>query len=218
MEKLCGELMIQKYKHVIWDWNGTIFNDVVLGIDIINKLLIPRGLETLTVDRYRKVFTIPVKNYYENLGFDFSKESFEVVGKYWMDEYELRKFECGLYPGVVDLMNKIKNLGLGQSILSAYSQHTLEEMVDHFELRKYFTHIVGLDNIYAASKMHLGKDLMKKLGNGKGETLIIGDTLHDFEVAQEIGADCVLVADGHQDKIRLLEATPNVVDSIKSLI
>lgn len=210
--------MVENYKHIIWDWNGTIFNDVNMGIDIINQLLIPRGLKTLTVDVYKKVFTIPVKDYYANLGFDFSKEPFEIVGKYWMDEYERRKFECGLYNGVEKLMNKIQNLGIGQSILSAYSQHTLEEMVDHFNLRKYFTHIVGLDNIYAASKMHLGKDLMKRLGNGKGETLVIGDTLHDFEVASEIGADCVLVANGHQDKNRLLDATKNVIDTIEDLL
>lgn len=209
--------MITKYKHIIWDWNGTIFNDVTLGIDIINKLLIERGLSTLTVELYKEVFTIPVKDYYAGLGFDFSKEPFEKVGKLWMDEYERRKFECGLYNGVEDLMKKNQSLGIGQSILSAYSQHTLEEMVDHFNLRKYFTHIVGLDNIYAAGKLHLGKELMKRLGNGKGETLVIGDTIHDYEVATEIGADCVLVASGHQSKDVLLKTTNNVIDSIDEL-
>ena len=210
--------MIEKYKHVIWDWNGTIFNDVKIGVDIINILLKERELEELTIDRYREVFTIPVKNYYADLGFDFSKEPFEVVGKYWMDEYERRKLECGLFDGVIDLMDKIESLKIGQSILSAYSQHTLEEMVDHFGLRKYFTHIVGLDNIYAASKMHLGIELMNRLGNGKGETLVIGDTVHDFDVAMEMGADCVLVASGHQSKNKLLEATSNVVESIQDLL
>ncbi len=210
--------MITKYKHIIWDWNGTIFNDVELGIDIINKLLVERGLKTLNVELYKEVFTIPVKDYYAGLGFDFSKEPFEIVGQYWMDEYERRKFECGLYNGVEDLMKRIQNLGIGQSILSAYSQHTLEEMVDHFNLRKYFTHIVGLDNIYAAGKLHLGKDLMKRLGNGKGETLVIGDTIHDYEVATEIGADCVLVASGHQSRNRLAAFTNNIVDSILSLL
>ncbi len=209
--------MIENYKHIIWDWNGTIFNDVELGIDIINKLLIERGLKTLNMELYKEVFTIPVKEYYAGLGFNFSKEPFEEVGKLWMDEYERRKFECGLYKDVEDLMKRIQNLGIGQSILSAYSQHTLEEMVDHFNLRKYFTHIVGLDNIYAAGKLHLGKELMKRLGNAKGETLVIGDTIHDYEVATEIGADCVLVASGHQSKIRLLRAANNVVDSIDEL-
>ncbi len=195
--------MIEKYKHVIWDWNGTIINDLDLCVELINGLLIERRLKTLTAESYREVFTIPVKNYYAKLGFDFSKESFEIVGKQWMTEYERRKFECGLYDGVKNVLQKINQLGIGQSILSAYSQHTLDEMVEYHGLTNYFTHIVGLDNIYAASKLHLGKDLMKRLGNGKGETLLIGDTEHDYEVACEIGADCVLIANGHQSKKKL---------------
>ena len=210
--------MILDYKHIIWDWNGTIFHDVSLGVDIINKLLAERSLKPLTVEYYKEIFTIPVKNYYESIGFDFSKESFEFVGKLWMDEYERRKFECGLYEGVAAVMAKIQKMEIGQSILSAYSQHTLDEMVDHYNLKKYFTHIVGLDNIYAAGKLHLGKDLMKRLGNGKGETLVIGDTIHDYEVAMEIGADCVLVANGHQSKQKLLTVTKNVIDSIDQLL
>lgn len=210
--------MIEKYKHVIWDWNGTIFNDVLLGIDIVNKMLLQRKLPTLSVESYRDTFTIPVKNYYEIIGFDFSKESFEDLGKHWMDEYESRKFECGLYESVVNLMEKISSLKIGQSILSAYSQHTLEEMVDHYGLRKYFDHIVGLDNIYAAGKLHLGIELMNRLGNGKGETLLIGDTVHDYEVASEIGADCVLVANGHQSKKVLEECGVKVFDSINELL
>lgn len=217
---LCNKFavaMIEKYKHIIWDWNGTIFNDVELCVDLINELLEPRGLTTVTLAEYKNVFTIPVRDYYAELGFDFSKESFEIVGKQWMDEYERRKFECALHDGVVDVIQRISNLGIGQSILSVYTQHTLEEMVGHFGLTKYFLHLVGLDNIYAAGKLHLGKDLMKRLGNGKGETLLIGDTLHDYEVAAEIGADSVLIANGHQSREKLESSGVVVLDDLAYL-
>jgi phosphoglycolate phosphatase len=210
--------MIEKYKHIIWDWNGTILNDVELCLDLINWLLYSRELPTVDISKYREVFTIPVKNYYEKLGFDFQKESFEKLGRIWMDEYERRKFECNLFDGVDNLLSKINKFGIGQSILSAYSQHTLDELVEHYGLRNYFMHVVGLDNIYAASKLHLGKELMNRLGNGRGETLLIGDTVHDFEVATEIGADCVLIANGHQSKDVLLECGVLVCDSITELL
>ncbi len=211
-------MKIENYKHIIWDWNGTIMNDVDLSVALINGLLVTRGLEALSVASYRDVFTIPVKNYYSKLGFDFSKESFEIIGKEWVDGYERRKFECGLYDSAKNILLKINNMGIGQSILSAYSQHTLEEMVEFYGLTKYFTHIVGLDNIYAASKLHLGKDLMKRLGNGKGETLLIGDTEHDHEVAVEIGADCVLIANGHQSKDKLEKLGCAVYPNLNSLL
>ncbi|MCX6175319.1 MAG: HAD family hydrolase [Ignavibacteriales bacterium] len=210
--------MVEKYKHIIWDWNGTIIDDVDLCVELINWLLKEKNLNTITKEEYKNVFTIPVKNYYAALGFDFDKEPFEVIGKRWMDEYERRKFECMVYDGVVDVMEKINKLGIGQSILSAYSQHTLEEMVAHFSLTKYFSHIVGLDNIYAAGKLHLGKDLMKRLGNGKGETLLIGDTEHDYEVATEIGADCILSSNGHQDREKLEKTGALVIDNIRQLL
>lgn len=211
-------MMLEKYKHIIWDWNGTILNDVELSLDLINGLLRERDIKTITLDEYRKIFTIPVKDYYSIAGFDFEKESFEVVGKKWIEGYEQRKLESKLYSGAINVLQKINEIGIGQSILSAYSQHTLEEIVEHFGLAKYFSHIVGLDNIYAASKIHLGHQLIKKLGNGKGETLMIGDTVHDFEVANEIGADCVLLTQGHQDKNRLIKCGVPVIDDIKELI
>ncbi len=73
-----------------------------------------------------------------------------MIKNYKPDEYERRKFECGLYSGIVGVLDTIQQLGIGQSILSAYSQQTLDQMVDHFGLRKYFDHIAGLDNVYAA--------------------------------------------------------------------
>jgi phosphoglycolate phosphatase len=190
--------MIEKYNHIIWDWNGTIFDDLELSYDIINKMLPKYGLKEFSLKQYREYFTIPVRDYYEKAGFDFSKESFEIVGREWMDEYERRKFECGLSEGVLEIMEKIKSLNIEQSILSAYSQHTLDEMIDHYDIRKYLKYVAGLDNIYAASKLDQGKMLIEKIGAEKGKVLLIGDTIHDLEVATEIGADCVLLSSGHQ--------------------
>lgn len=201
--------MIENYTHVIWDWNGTIFEDVELSHDIICKLMVQYNLKTISIDEYKECFTIPVRNYYEKIGFDFSRESFEIVGRKWMDEYERRKFECGLYSGIMEVLSRIKSLGINQSILSAYSQHTLDEMVDHYGIREYFTYVMGLDNIYAAGKLHLGIRLMELINSGNEKVLFIGDTIHDLEVASEIGAECVLLSNGHQSLSNLKELSSN---------
>ncbi|MBK7104870.1 MAG: HAD family hydrolase [Ignavibacteriae bacterium] len=202
--------MIKKYKHIIWDWNGTILNDLNLCVDVGNNLFRKKNLPTLTVEKYKSIFTIPVINYYIAAGFDFEKESYEIVGKEWMDEYEERKYECSLHDGLIETIEKIKSLGIEQSLLSAYKQDKLVEMTEKFNLKKYFSHIVGLDNIYAAGKLELGINLMKIIGNGHGETLMIGDTIHDFEVSQEIGADCILIANGHQN-VEILKKTGTII-------
>lgn len=209
--------MLEQYRHIIWDWNGTILDDVDLGIEIINRLLSERNLPNITKEKYKNIFTIPVKDYYAKLGFDFEKEPFEVVGKLWIDEYERRKYECSLYEGVPEVMEKIRSVSAEQSILSAYSQRTLEEMAKHYGVDKYCSHIVGLDNIYAAGKLHLGLELLKKIGNENGGLLLIGDTLHDYEVAKAMGADCILLSTGHQSKNVLQKAGVKIIDDIREL-
>jgi phosphoglycolate phosphatase len=209
--------MINHYKHIIWDWNGTLFDDVELCVDIINGILTKRSIAKLSLEQYRDIFTFPVQDYYIKAGLDFSIYPFEELGKEWMDAYQLRRPEANLHKGVNELLDIIKSKKIEQSVLSAYMHDTLIEIVKHFGLAKYFTHLVGLDHIYATSKINLGKDLMSKLGNGKHEVVFIGDTVHDFEVAKEIGSDCILISNGHQSKEKLLECGVNVFNSLEEL-
>jgi len=206
--------MLSNYKHIIWDWNGTLLNDVGLCVDIVNNILVKKNLNPLSIIEYKNIFTFPIRNYYERAGFDFSQYTFEEVGLEWMHEYERRRLECMLHSGVTETLMLLKENRIGQSILSAYPHNTLLEIIAHFSLNDFFTHIVGLDNIYATSKVELGKALMKKISNGNGKVLLVGDTEHDCEVAEEIGTDCVLIADGHQSKQKLLACNVPVFDSL----
>lgn len=206
--------MIKKYKHVIWDWNGTMLDDVELCVEVGNNLFRRKSIPEITVQKYKEIFTIPVEDYYKAVGFTFDEETFEVVGKEWMDEYEERKYECSLHTGLVEVLHDIYEAGIKQSVLSAYKQNKLEEMINRFGLDKYLDNIVGLDNIYAESKLHLGKELIKKLGNGHGETLLIGDTVHDYDVAKEMGSDCILISSGHQTKEKLIQTGTPVFENL----
>ena len=195
--------VIKNYKHIIWDWNGTLFNDTALSLDIINGILVKRNLKTINLEKYRDIFTFPVKDYYEKTGLDFNKYPFEELGIEWMAEYEKRKYEAHLHKGAKEVLTFISKKSKQQSILSAYSQHTLIEIVKYFKIDEYFTHLVGLDHIYANSKIEIGKKLVNKLNNDKSEIILIGDTIHDYDVAVEMGIDCILIANGHQRKEKL---------------
>ena len=77
-----------KYTDIIWDFNGTILDDVDAGIVSVNKLLSDRGLPTIeSKEEYRKVFRFPIIEYYRALGFDFEREPYEVLAPLWVSEY-----------------------------------------------------------------------------------------------------------------------------------
>lgn len=206
-----------KYKHIIWDWNGTLFNDVDFCRKIINKILITENLKPLSINEYRNIFTFPVKEYYRKAGLDFSKTPFEVLGKIFMDEYEVQKYSCDLFNGTIELLKLINEKGIEQSILSAYKQDNLLDILDNYSIKRYFKFIVGLDNIYAGGKAELGLKLMDMIGIDKSQILFIGDTLHDAEVASLMDVDSVLLSIGHQAKEKLINNGSIVLDNLNEL-
>lgn len=210
---------LNNYNHIIWDWNGTLFNDVKLCADIMNVLLTQEYLSNISVQKYKSIFTFPVIDYYKIAGHTFEKKSFEVLGKQFMDEYELRKNNCQLYPGVTELLTELQSKNIKQYLLSAYEQNSLNNILSHFGITNYFNQIVGLDNIYAGGKSHLAHDLALKIRSNSttGNILLIGDTIHDYEVAEEINADCILISHGHQDEERLLKLGIHVVKDFDEL-
>lgn len=209
--------MKNKIKYIIWDWNGTLFNDVQLGVDIINNLLKDNNLPQITFDKYRDIFTFPVSDYYQIAGFDFNKTSFEILGKKFMDEYERRKYEMNLFEGAREVLELARSRGIKQSVLSAYKQDTLVEILNHYKISEYFESIIGLDNIYAGSKEHLGIELRKKLSYNEDEILFVGDTLHDADVAKAMNVKCILISKGHQSQKKLLENGNVVLSDISEL-
>lgn len=206
------------YKHIMWDWNGTLLNDSWMAVMVINETLAKRNMPIIDHDHYQQVFGFPVIDYYRRLGFDFVDESFEVVGTEFINGYESHKFEVVLHSGVREVLGTLTDRGVSHSILSAYKQNTLDELVAHFGLTERFIRIVGLDNHFAESKVSRGVEWMAELGLAPSEVLFVGDTEHDHEVARAIGVDCILVAGGHQTRETLLGTGATVVDSIGEIL
>ncbi len=206
-----------RYTHILWDFNGTLLDDVGTGIVSVNTLLSARGLKTLEgIEEYHKVFGFPIIEYYKRLGFDFDAEPYEKVAHEWVALYLHHVKDARLYDGVTDVLSEIKALGIPQLILSATEKDMLEEQLSSLGIRKYFCEVLGLDNIYAHSKVELGRKWMKRVCPERA--VLIGDTEHDFEVAKAIGADCILVEGGHMPKETLKKCGVTVVKNIKEIV
>jgi phosphoglycolate phosphatase len=191
------------FQHVVWDWNGTLLDDTWLCIDIMNELLAERNLPALTLPRYHEVFDFPVEEYYRRLGFDFTRDPFPVVGAEFIRRYEIRRAETRLHTAARTTLDYIRHLAIPQSVLSAYRHDTLEELLAHFEVRSFFTGVLGSDNVYAHGKIEQGRRWIGERGIDPASVLLIGDTIHDFEVATAMHCRCLLVADGYHPRARL---------------
>ena len=207
-----------KYKHLIWDWNGTLVDDTWLFVDIMNGVLKDRKLNKITIDDYRDVFDFPVQNYYRKLGFDFGKEAFKSSGLDFIKIYENRKFEPQLFNDTLTTLNTLKQSGCTHSVLSAQNIVTLKKSVSYYQLDEMFDYISGLEDHYAIGKIDQGKKLIKNLNFKLDEVAMVGDTEHDHEVAEAMGIKCFLMDRGHNSTQRLQSKNTDVFSSFSTLL
>ena len=204
---------MSKYSHVIWDWNGTLLDDVAWCMKTINALLTKRGLPALdTIEAYHGVFGFPIIDYYRRAGFDFQREPFETLAAEYIAIYHSSEREVALFPGAREILSAFQRRGVRQVILSASELGNLLTQMQPFALDDYFDEILGISDIFAASKVDIGRAYIKRAKPAKA--LLVGDTVHDKEVADALGIACVLVASGHQSKAALLSSGAPVVSQL----
>ena len=204
-------------KTIIWDWNGTLLDDLDLSLESVNVLLKERNIPTLSIEKYKDIFGFPVVDYYVKAGFDFEKEAFEVPAKQYVKLYAAGASELKLFPDVVDTLTFFKENNYRQIVLSAMKDDNLKLMIHNAEISHFFDGIFGIKDNYAREKVSLGKQVVEYLKLNPAECLMIGDTLHDAEVSEQCGFNCILFSGGHVSKQRLETKEKKIINSLSEL-
>lgn len=204
---------LKDHDHIIWDWNGTLLDDLEICVGTINQVLTEWDLPPLTKETYKDVFGFPVKDYYTKIGFDWSKHDWEKVAARFIDIYKAEAKKSSLFSGADVFLKELKSSNKRLSILSASHEHILHDQLKDHQIHHLFDGIYGLNNHYATSKAERGRELIRDSKIPPERTLLIGDTDHDMDVAKELGIDVLIIADGHQSFERLSEQKGQVLKS-----
>ena len=207
-----------KYKYILFDWNGTILDDLIINIEIETCLLEKRGLPDIeSVDFYLDNFGFPIIDFYKKVGFDFTTEKYEDVAAEYATEYEKRLSTATLFSDAEKAFVQLKKYGAKLVIISATEDSVLKKQVKAYGVGKYFESVLGSSDNLGKSKVQTAVDWLRNENAKPEEALFIGDTVHDFETAKAIGCDCILVSRGHNSKRRLLETGCEVLESLTEL-
>lgn len=194
--------------HILWDWNGTLLDDTQAAFDTLNIMLRRRGAAEITMDFYRDRFAFPVRPFYEAIGVKLENEDWDALAVEYHDLYAAQPKR--LNGETVAALSMAADAGVKQSIISALRQDLLERtVVGEYRLGGFFENIYGVDNLDGSSKLERARELAAKIrGEGDADLVMIGDALHDKEVADSLGARCVLCSQGSHAHRRLKRVAP----------
>ncbi len=191
---------------LVFDFNGTLIDDIDICLDLLNKMLKEKGHEgNISKEKYLSIFAFPIIDYYTASGFSFPKDDFPALAKEFDVDYRNGFPELKLFDDVKEVLAYFK----GKKrliVLSATKQDNLDEELKMNGIYDCFDAVIGIKDIYGRSKVGEAKEYFSKTNIDPKEVVFIGDTLHDDEVAKEIGGRSILVSRGHQNEERLKEA------------
>ena len=198
---------MKKISAIVWDWNGTLLNDIDIVLETMNEILKRRNLPQITKRQHREHFGFPVKDYYEFLGFDFAEESFPSVSEEYNKIFLDKIPTCSLNQSIPELLKFFSSSDIPQFIVSAMEHRSLNFSVRALGIHEFFVEVAGLKDFLADSKIKLAQKVASRNSLINEETIMIGDTIHDYEVAKALGWIPVVVASGHQgfERFDLLE-------------
>lgn len=204
--------------YVVWDWNGTLLDDVTVCLAVMDRMLTRRGIAPIgDVGRYREIFTFPVRDYYALARLDMAAEPFVELADEYMTGYRAAAGACPLMEGAAETLDALERMGAVQILASASRQDDLERQVAERGLAGRFSAVLGMTDQLGGGKAGLAAKYLAEKGIDPAEVVFVGDSVHDWEQARELGCKCVLIAAGHQSKARLAATGATVLDDIRRL-
>lgn len=208
-------------EHVVWDWNGTLFDDLHVVVEAVSAGLVSVGAGPITLDDYRTHYTRPVKVFYDRLlGRQVTDEEWQELDRRFHEGYRDLLDGARLTADAHDALELVASRGLTQSLLSMFPHDDLVPLVGRLGIAGYFDRIDGLRGVPGDRKAAYLEAHLRELiaGQDPARVLVVGDTPDDAVAADHVGARCVLYDGGSHHRSELEEAGVPVVDSLVAAV
>lgn len=208
---------VRSVRRVVWDWNGTLFDDLHLVVEAVNGGLSTFGVGPITLDDYRDHYTRPVKVFYDRIfGRVVTEEEWRELDRRFHDGYRELLDRATLAADAAAALEAVRGSGVPQSLLSMFPHDELVPLVEKIGITSYFDRIDGLTGSPGSPKAeYLERHLLQLIGDeDPSQVLVVGDTPDDALAAAHVGARCVLYHNGAHHRHELEAVGVPVVDSL----
>lgn len=209
--------------YLLFDLDGTL-TDSKMGITkCVQYALQFFDIEEPDLDKLEPFIGPPLQNsFMEFYGFDEEK-AMAAVEKYRERFKETGIFENEIYPGIPEMLKKLKARGKRLAVSSSKPQVFVERILEHFEIREYFEVVVGSELDGSRSeKSEVVEEALKQLLGEKPivheKVAIIGDRKYDIEGGRSHGITTIGVTYGYGSMEELKAAKAEyIVRSVEEL-
>ena len=207
-----------RYRLVVFDWDGTIIDSTSLIAECIQLAAADCALEPPTTEQAKHIIGLGIRESVKILFPDLDEASIDAFSLRYRTHYVPRDGEPRLYDGIADVLTELADDARFLAVATGKPRRGLERALEHCGLRHHFHYTRCADEGWPKPHPDMLEKLMSFTGVEAGETLMIGDTTHDLNMAAAAGCDGLAVSYGaHQPHTLDLAPRRAVIDSVKGL-
>ncbi|MDP9126954.1 MAG: HAD family hydrolase [Pseudomonadota bacterium] len=202
-------------KNLVFDWNGTLFDDIHALHASTNRLLELEGHQPVTLDTFRDNYTVPLEDLYRKMGFDQTQVArlMSLENSSFHDSYEAMAETTQLREGARDILihvrdHKVQSVILSNHIVDPICAQLRRLEIDHlfFEVLAYADRATQFRDMTKGERL---RRFMVKHDLSPEHTIIVGDSVEEIHIGREQGFVSVAITGGCASEERLRAENPN---------
>ena len=212
-------------KLVVFDWNGTLLSDTVQSWKAANICLEYYGAKAITLAKYRETFHFPIIHFYKLNGCDVDDVLARKEEAYTAFQSSYEKFAANARTrrGARETLQWLKDNNIATIILSNYVTDKIRDQLKRLKIEHFFQDVSGHDDgmkiLHSTSKAERLSEYMVKRGYRPADTVIVGDSMEEPDIARHLGLTSIGITDGYISEKRLREANPDhTIHNLKQII
>jgi phosphoglycolate phosphatase len=198
------------YSLAIFDFDGTLVDSTPAMVETMKIVTDENRLTDHILERWRSLVGLPISRQMEALFPDKDEQFHNRIIANYRSLYNGNNIKnCPLFPGTIKVLESLKRAGVTISIASSKPKKSIEEVLNHHNLVKYFSLVIGAQEVTNhkphPESVHI---TLSKLDISPVKAIVVGDSLFDLQMARVAGVDSIGITTGPHTYERLLEEKP----------
>lgn len=189
--------MKKSYHFVIFDWDGTLMDSTARIVSSMQQTARIVDEKVPTVEAIKSTIGLSMEAVISQL-FPVAGELLKTnIRDIYREQYvDKDQTPSPLFPGAMDLLGWLESNNVQTAVATGKARHGLSRALTSVGLENYFKHSVCADE--AASKPHpeMVQRLLDLTGCEPDKTLVVGDSVHDINMAKNARVDSIGVTTG----------------------
>ena len=193
------KLAPRRFPFIVFDWDGTLIDSTTHIAESLQNACRDLGQPVPTDVDARYVIGLGLTDALRHVAPSLAVHRHSELAARYRHHFTSRDTTLSLYAGARDLVTELGAAGFLLGIATGKSRAGLDRALAQQQLGDLFAATRCADEGFPKPHPDMLEQLMDRVGVAPHETLMIGDTTHDIELAHNAGASAVAVAYGaHQ--------------------